>query len=80
MGFLLRSVLRYMLELSMFFSLSIEDLWQWLFECSTLILMIRDVRDRDQKNYTLQGPGPKEKLYRDQNRDRKKITGTGTNA
>ncbi len=37
---------------------------------------IRDVRDRDrdQKNYTLQGPGPgqgpKEKLYRDQNRDR----------
>jgi hypothetical protein len=34
----------------------------------------RDVRDRDQKNYTLlgPGPGPKEKLYRDQNRDRKK--------
>ncbi len=42
----------------------------------------RDVRD--QKNYTSPGPGPKEKLYRDQNRDRKKITGTttgtGTNA
>jgi hypothetical protein len=27
---------------------------------------------RDQKNYTLPGPGPKEKLYRDQNRNRKK--------
>jgi hypothetical protein len=35
-------------------------------------LFTRDVRDRDQKNYTLPGPGPglKEKLYRDQNRDR----------
>jgi hypothetical protein len=40
MGFLLRSVLRYMLEFSMFFSLSIEDLWQWSFECSSSILMI----------------------------------------
>ncbi len=27
---------------------------------------------RDQKNDTLPGPGPKEKLYRDQNRDSKK--------
>jgi hypothetical protein len=32
--------------------------------------VIRDVRDRQQKNYTLPGPGPKEKLHRDQNRNR----------
>jgi hypothetical protein len=34
-----------------------------------LLFGTRDVRDRDQKNYTLPRPGPKEKLYRDQNRD-----------
>ncbi len=49
-------------------------------EKNRCLVKSRDVRD--QKNYTLPGPGPrpKENLCQDQNRDRKKITGTGTNA
>jgi hypothetical protein len=45
-------------------------------------LFTRDVRDRDQKNYTLPGPGPK-KNYRDHDRDQiKRVieTWTGTGA
>jgi hypothetical protein len=39
-------------------------------EKTRCLVKSRDVRD--QKNYTLPGPGPKEKLCQDQNRDRKK--------
>jgi hypothetical protein len=40
------------------------------------------MRDRDQKNDTLPGPGrgPKEKLYRDRKKFTGTTTGTGTNA
>ncbi len=34
-------------------------------------LITRDVRDRDHKNYTSPGPGPKEKLYQEHDRDQR---------
>ncbi len=60
MGFLPRSVLRYMLEFSMFFSLSIEDLCQWSFECSSMLATyVRHGGSKGKENIYVERKGEK---------------------